>query len=112
IRMVEPRVQAFTAFFPLREVLEQQAAGKPVFAPPLGCQPNQARNLLRLREIALCRLRQVPTFEWHDPLMAFFRDWLIEGNRKIPLAKQLLEVWVLRGFGEALAVVADVAAKL
>ena len=91
VGMVEPRVQPLAALLALGQMLEQQAAGDPVAVALLGREPDQARDLLRLREIALRRLAEVLALERHDALVALVGDRLVEGDREIALAEQLLE---------------------
>src|SRR5687768_15853172 len=75
-------------------------------------EPHQARNLLGLAEIALRRLGQRVAFERNDPLVALAAGRLVEGDGKIALAEQRLEVAVARKLGEPVAVEADIAAQL
>src|SRR6185312_2428964 len=53
VGMVEPRVQPLPALLALGQMLQQKPAREPMLAALLRRQPYQARDLLRLRKIAL-----------------------------------------------------------
>ena len=74
VGMVEPRVQPLAALLALGQVLEQQAAGEPMAVALLRREPDQARDLLRLGEIALRRLAQVLALQRDDALVALLGD--------------------------------------
>ena len=59
IGVIEPGVQPLAPFLALGKVLEQQAAGEPMFAALFGGEADQARDLLGLGEIALRRFTQI-----------------------------------------------------
>ena len=81
-------MQPLAALLALRQMLEQQAAGEPVAVALLRREPNQARDLLRLAEIALRRFGQALALQRHDPLVALLGQRLVEGDRQIALAEQ------------------------
>src|SRR5690348_8320934 len=83
-----------------------------MLAALLGPEPNQARALLRLREIALRRFGEVLALQRNDALIAFVRHRLVEGDREIALAEQLLQRRFRGRFREPLGVVPDIAAQL
>ena len=111
VGMVEPGVQPLAPFLALRQMLEQQAARLPVVAALLGREPHQARDLLRLREIALRRLAEVLALQRDDPLVALVGHRLVERDRQIALAEQLLQL-ARPALRQPLGIVADVAAQL
>ncbi len=76
---------------PSGKMLEQQPARGPMALALLRRQPDQARDLLRLGEITLRRLAEVPALQRHDPLIALVGDRLIEGDRQKTIAEQLLQ---------------------
>jgi molecular chaperone Hsp33 len=112
VGMVEPRVQPLAPFLALGQVLQQQPTGEPVAAPLFSRQPDQARDLLGLAEIALRGITEVPALERHDPLVALVGNRLVEGDRKIALAEQLLERRLALDLRCQRRIVPDVAAQL
>src|SRR4029079_736541 len=88
IRMVELGVDTLPALFAFGQMLEQQTAGDPAALVLLGGEPAKARDLLRLREIALCGMREAVALQWHDPLVALVRHRLVECDRQVSLAEQ------------------------
>src|SRR5206468_1221012 len=70
IGMIEARMQPLAAFLALGQMLKQQTARMPIAVALLRREPDQARNLLGLREIALRRLAQVLALEQDDALVA------------------------------------------
>ena len=91
VGMVEPRVQPLAPLFALRQMLEQQPAREPMPAALLRREPDQARDLLGLGEIALRRIAEVLALERDDALVALLGERLVEGDREIALAEQLLQ---------------------
>src|SRR5690242_11617721 len=110
--MVEARMQPLAALLALGQVLEQEAAGEPMLTALLGREPNQARDLLRLRKIALRRLGKVLALERNDALVALIRDRLVEGDREIALTEQLLQRRLRGRFLEPLRIMPHIAAQL
>src|SRR3954454_15798948 len=112
VGMIEARMQPVAPFLAFRQMLEQQPARGPVAVAFLRRQPDEAGDLLGLREITLRRLAEVAAFTWHDALVALVGDRLVEGDRQKALAEQLLERRVGRSRGKLLRIMADVAAQL
>ena len=112
IRMVEPRVQPVAPLLAFGQMLEQQPARAPAVVALVRGQPNQARDLLGLGEIALRRLGQAVALQRHDPLVALVGRRLVEGDRQIALAEQSEQRWLRARLGQPLGIVADIAAQL
>ena len=110
--MVEPRVQSVAPFLSLRQMLEQKASRGPMPLALHGGEPDQARDLLGLGEIALRRLAEILALQRHDPLITFVRHRLVEGDRQISVAEQLLQRRLRGHAGEPLRVMAHVTAQL
>src|SRR5690348_9776996 len=109
--MIKPRVQPLAPLLSFRQMLEQQAACEPMLPALLGGEPHQARDLLGLREIALRRVAEVLSLERHDALIALVRQRLVEGDREIAIAEQLLEARLGARLRQPLRIVADIAAQ-
>ena len=74
VGMVEPGVQPLAALLAFGQMLEQQAAGDPAAVALFGREPDEARDLLRLGEIALRRLGQAAALQRDDALVALVRS--------------------------------------
>src|SRR6185503_1294745 len=91
IGMIEPRVQPLAPLLALRQVLKQQSPGEPMAAALFRGETHQARDLLGLGEITLRGVAEVLALERHDALVSFVRHRLVEGDREIAVAEQLLK---------------------
>src|SRR5205085_7483012 len=110
--MIETRVQPFATLLAFRKMLQQQSASEPVAIALFGSEANQARDLLRLGEIALRCLGKVLAFERDDTLIALLGNGLVERDREIALAKELLQRGPFRSARDAFRVMSDIAAQL
>ncbi len=110
--MIEARVQPLAPLLALGQMLQQQAARDHAICGACHADPHQAGYLLGLGEIGLRRLTQARPLQRHDALIALADRGEIEGDGEITLAEQREQRRIGRQFGQAIGIVADIAAHL
>ena len=90
-RMVKPDMQAFAAFFALRQMLDEQPARHTAAVHMVDGNANERRYLFRLHEIVRGGIRQRIALKRHNTLIpaTAFNRWLhpVERDGKIAFAE-------------------------